>query len=106
MRALHNASIVIASPAYSGTKQSHNLLIIQKIDQKEGFFKDLDMAFAAASNSHGLMAVALNVSISFLKATKAGDKLVAEAKEKHAGGRVALYDITVRDEQTGCLFQP
>lgn len=52
------------------------------------------------------MAVALNVSISFLKATKAGDKLVAEPKEKHAGGRVALYDITVRDEQTGCLYQP
>ena len=62
-----------------------------------------DMAFAAASNSHGFIAVALNVSISFLKASKPGDKLVAEAKEKHAGGRVALYDITVRDEQTGEL---
>ncbi|MDI6687145.1 MAG: hotdog fold thioesterase [Desulfobacterales bacterium] len=62
-----------------------------------------DMAFAAASNSHGLMAVALNVSISFLKATKAGDKLVAEANENHAGSRMALYDITVRDEQTGEL---
>ena len=62
-----------------------------------------DMAFAAASNSHGLIAVALNVSISFLKASKPGDKLVAEAKEGHVGGRVALYDITVRDEQTGEL---
>ena len=62
-----------------------------------------DMAFAAASNSHGLMAVALNVGISFLKASKPGDKLVAEAKEGHVGGRVALYDITVRDEQTGEL---
>ncbi len=62
-----------------------------------------DIAFATASNSHGLIAVALNVSISFLKATKTGDKLVAEAKEKHTGGRVALYDITVRDEQTGEL---
>ena len=62
-----------------------------------------DMAFAAASNSHGLMAVALNVGINFLKATKPGDQLVAEAKEEHIGGRVALYDITVRDEQTGEL---
>ena len=62
-----------------------------------------DIAFAAASNSHGLMAVALNVGISFLKASKPGDKLVAEAKEGHVGGRVALYDITVRDDQTGKL---
>lgn len=37
------------------------------------------------------MAVALNVSISFLKATKAGGKLVAEAKEKHEGGKVATH---------------
>jgi acyl-CoA thioesterase len=62
-----------------------------------------DIAFAAASNSHGQMTVALNVDISFLKATKPGDQLVAEAKEVHVGARTALYDITVRDEQTGEL---
>lgn len=62
-----------------------------------------DMAFAAASNSHGQVAVALNVGINFLKATKPGDQLVAEAKEEFVGGRTALYEITVRDEQTGEL---
>jgi acyl-CoA thioesterase len=62
-----------------------------------------DIAFAAASNSHGQMTVALNVDISFLKATKPGDQLVAEAREVHAGARTALYDITVRDELTGEL---
>lgn len=62
-----------------------------------------DMAFAAASNSHGQTAVALNVGINFLKASKPGDKLVAEAKEEFAGGRTALYAITVRDERTGEL---
>lgn len=62
-----------------------------------------DMAFAAASNSRGQTAVALNVAINFLKATKPGDCLVAEAEEQHAAGPIALYDITIRDERTSQL---
>lgn len=60
-----------------------------------------DIAFAAASNSHGQTAVALNANISFLKATKPGDQLVAEARERHAGGSTALYEITVVEGQSG-----
>ena len=62
-----------------------------------------DMAFAAASNSRGQTAVALNVAINFLKATRPGDRLVAEAKEQHAAGPTALYDITIRDAVSGEL---
>jgi acyl-CoA thioesterase len=62
-----------------------------------------DMAFAAASNSRGQTAVALNVAINFLKATRPGDRLVAEAREQHAAGPTALYDITIRDAVTGDL---
>jgi acyl-CoA thioesterase len=62
-----------------------------------------DMAFAAASNSHGQTAVALNVAINFLKETRTGDRLVAEANQVHAGGRTALYSITVREEESGAL---
>lgn len=60
-----------------------------------------DMAFAAASNSRGQEAVALNVAINFLKATGPGDRLVAEAAEQHAAGPTALYDIVVTNERTG-----
>ena len=60
-----------------------------------------DMAFAAASNSHGQTAVALNVSISFLKASRAGDRLVAEAVEQSQSGPIALYDITITDARSG-----
>jgi acyl-CoA thioesterase len=60
-----------------------------------------DFAFAAAGNSRGQTAVALNVGISFLRATKPGDELVAEAKEVHAGGRTALYEITVTEKRSG-----
>lgn len=62
-----------------------------------------DMAFAAASNSHGQTAVALQVGISFLRAARVGDRLVAEAREEQAGRRTALYEISVRDERTGEL---
>ena len=63
-----------------------------------------DMAFAAAGNSHGQTAVALNVNIYFLKASKVGDRLVAEAREVNAGGRTALYEIRVYNEDAGDLI--
>jgi acyl-CoA thioesterase len=60
-----------------------------------------DMAFAAASNSHGQTAVALNVAINFLRPSQAGDRLVAEAVECHRGGPTALYQISIKNEATG-----
>jgi len=62
-----------------------------------------DIAFAAASNSRGQAAVALNVSINFLRASKPGDHLVAEATEVHVEGRTALYEITVVEKKSGEL---
>ena len=59
-----------------------------------------DIAFAAASNSHGQIAVALNVATSFLRATGVGDQLIAEAKEVHRGGATALYDIVVTEKNS------
>ena len=47
--------------------------------------------------------MALNVAINFLSETRPGDRLVAEAREEHAGGRTALYSITVREENSGRL---
>ena len=63
-----------------------------------------DMAFAAAGNSRGQTAVALNVDICFLQASQPGDVLVAEAKERFVGGPTALYDITVINRSTGELI--
>lgn len=61
-----------------------------------------DAAFAAACNSHGQTAVALNVNISYLTASFPGVTLVAEAMEESLGKRTALYHITVTDD-TGQL---
>ena len=63
-----------------------------------------DIAFAAASNSHGQTALALNVAINFLRPTGAGDHLVAEAKEVQLGGATALYDILVTEQNSQRLI--
>ena len=54
-----------------------------------------DIAFAAACNSHGQVAVALSMDIHYLNPSKLGDQLVAEAKEVSRSAATALYDITV-----------
>lgn len=57
-----------------------------------------DLVFAAASNSHGPMALALNVNISFLKATRVGTVLSAVAREENLTRKTGLYRLEVRDE--------
>jgi len=61
-------------------------------------FALIDEAFETASNSHGTMAVALNMNISYLSAPAAGAKLTAEARELNCTNKTAVYDIKVADE--------
>ncbi len=56
-----------------------------------------DLAFAAAANSHGHMAVAINVNISYLKAVRQGI-LYAEAQEISRNPKLASCTVNVRDE--------
>jgi acyl-CoA thioesterase len=56
-----------------------------------------DFAFAAASNSYGTVAVAVNVSITYLKARNRG-VLTAECTEVSRGRRIASYTARVTDE--------
>jgi len=57
-----------------------------------------DLAFAAASNSYGTVAVGINVSISYVKAATGG-VLTAEARETSLNPRLATYTVDVKDEQ-------
>ena len=61
-------------------------------------FSLADAAFAAACNSYGQVAVALNVHISFLAAVEVGTRLIAEGTEEHLGGRTGLYRLSVTTE--------
>ena len=55
-----------------------------------------DLVFAVASNSHGTIAMGINVSISYLKTIKKG-VLYAEAKEVSKNPKLAAYQVQVTD---------
>ena len=59
-------------------------------------FSLADYAFAAACNSHGTVAVAINVNVSFLRPAK-GEVLEAEALEVSKSRSLGTYDVTVMD---------
>jgi len=58
-----------------------------------------DAVFAAASNSHGLLAMAIEVSMSYMKAIREGT-LTAEAEEVTLNPKLATYLIPVRNEKS------
>lgn len=66
--------------------------------QGGAIFTLADLAFAAASNSHGTVAVGVNVSINFMKAAKTG-VLTAEAKEVSRNFKLGTYLVEVKDDQ-------
>ena len=61
-------------------------------------FSLIDAAFEVASNSHGTMAVALNMNINYLASPQKGALLTAEAKEINRTKKTAVYDIRATDD--------
>jgi len=61
-------------------------------------FSLMDQAFQAASNSHGTVAVALNMNISYFRPPDFGGKLRAEAREVNLTRRTGTYQIEVKDQ--------
>jgi acyl-CoA thioesterase len=60
-------------------------------------FSLIDEAFQVACNTHGTLAVALGLSISYVKAPTMGVPLQAEAREVSRSPRIATYETTVKD---------
>ena len=57
-----------------------------------------DYAFAACSNSHGTLALAINANVNFLRAVRAG-VLMAEAREEASSRALSTCQVRVTDEQ-------
>ena len=66
--------------------------------QGGALFTLADFAFAAASNSHGRIAIAANATINFFKGVSSG-KLIAKAKEHSSGKTLATYIVDITDEE-------
>ena len=56
-----------------------------------------DFTFAAAANSYGQITVAINASITYMKAVTTG-KITAEAREISRNPKLSTYTIDVYDE--------
>lgn len=65
-----------------------------------------DLAFGAAANSHGTLALGVNASIAYTKAGVSG-RLTAHARETAKSGPLATYVVEVKDEsgETIATFQ-
>ena len=62
-------------------------------------FSFADSALAFSCNNRNNFSLAQDTSINFLKPSKAGDILTAEAKELHNGRSTGLYLITIHNQQ-------
>lgn len=61
-------------------------------------FSASDSAFAFACNTHGRITVALDVSITFTRAARAGELLTVEAREAYLGHKTGVYEIRTTNE--------
>ncbi len=62
-------------------------------------FSLIDEAFEISSNSHGTVALALNMNMTYIKPALKNSLLRAESKEISKGRRTATYQITVEDSE-------
>jgi acyl-CoA thioesterase len=60
-------------------------------------FAVIDEAFETAANSHGTIAVALNMNITYVASPSAGATVTAEAKEINRTNKTAVYEIKVTE---------
>jgi len=62
-------------------------------------FSLIDEAFEVSCNSHGTVALALNVNISYLAAPEPRARLTAQSREINRTRKTGLYDIRVTDDK-------
>jgi acyl-CoA thioesterase len=62
-------------------------------------FSLLDVAFGAAANSYGTVAVAININVSYVKPSLNGDILTAEANEITRSNKISNFRVIVKNEK-------
>ena len=89
--------LAVLEPGYAVTELAvtEDLLNFHGTPHGGAVYSVADAAFAAASNSRGDPAVALETNVSYLDAVDVGDVLTATAEETHVGGRTAEYEVDV-----------
>ena len=96
-----NAGVVLEEvrPGYARARMKVRGMHLNGADVVQGgaVFTLADLTFAVACNSHGALALAVDVTISFLRPTRAG-ALVAEAYEVARSRRLSRCEVKVLDD--------
>ena len=58
-----------------------------------------DLAFAGVSNSHGILTLGINNTITFLKSGQLGDRLIAECTETYDHHKLPYCDMKVTNQK-------
>ena len=101
-----NIELLTAGPGRATAKMTlhpHHRNALKTI-QGGAIFTLADFTFAVACNSHGTLAVALNVSITFMKAATTGT-LWAEATEVSKNFKVGTYVVEIKDDHGDAVAQ-
>lgn len=100
----NDIKLIEVGEGYAKTSMKINDKHLNAADVVHGgaIFTLADFAFAAASNSHDSLALAINASISFIRAAKSGT-LYASAKEIDRNRKLASYRIDVSDDENNII---
>ena len=96
-----NMELVALDLGYSVVEMTYDPAAMNNIyDRAHGgaIYALIDEAFETSCQTHGSVAVALNVNVTYVSSPEAGVRLQAEAKEVSLTKKTAGYDIKVKDK--------
>jgi acyl-CoA thioesterase len=96
--AANNIELVEISPGRAKARMEVSKKHLNGVGTVHGgaLFTLADFTFALAANSDGRVTVAINATISYLKAVEDGT-LIAEARELSKSNRIASYTVDISD---------
>jgi acyl-CoA thioesterase len=92
--------LVKAEPGYAMVEMApqEELANIFGMTHGAAIFSLMDEAFEVSCNTHGTVAVALSVTVTYHRAPDQKSRLRAESKEIHRSAKTGTYEIKVTDE--------
>ena len=94
--------LVTLDEGYSAVEMAYDPAAMDNIYARAhggAIFALIDEAFETACQTHGTIAVALNVNVTYVTSPEAGARLRAEAREVSKTNKTAAYDIKVTDHE-------
>ena len=97
---LLNIKVLELKPGYSVAqmKVKEDYKNLHSTTHGGAIFSLIDVAFGSAANSYGIITVALNIEVNYIRPSSPGDILTATAKEISRGRNVGTYNITVTND--------